>query len=313
MPNLVQLDAGSYILYANNATIEAASKLYLAFNVQGKFLKDATGISLTWLDGFAKSDHSAYKAALIFYDPFGDFCIYDSTGSIFPLSTHSGAAISSLGDATRYDVLCVINDNAFLGGSDVCALIVYASGDLLGTEILRRSTASSATVGTAAGVGSRWLGGIDAATGFGSVAGTFDWAKADDDSSLSVFDSELEEGSGTSVSPSGTITGTFSWEGGAADPDHGVVTLTPSSTPLNGGSSTATVDWQDAGNASLSPQPATTWSVDPDSQAVTIDSSTGEITVVAAGTATIRATSGAVDATADITVTNPYDFTGAIT
>lgn len=307
----LQLDAASYIQFANNASLEAATKVHGAFSCTGKFLKDAAASSLSWLDGAAKADHSAYKCGLIYYSGFGQFCIYDSTTSIFQLNTHVGAALSTLGDATLYDVHWVVNDNAFLGGTDVCALRVFAAGDMDGTLIASWSTSSSVSVGTAAGEGVRWFKGIDPATGFGSVAGTFDWAKIGNDNTFSYENATMEEGSGSSVAPSGTITGTYSWINVAAI-DHGVVTLPTN--PVNvGAGDTATVVWYTSADNSTpaSPQPSTSWTVT--GAGATIDFTTGAYLGAYPGTAVITANTGIKNASATLTIKTPFNLLGNFT
>lgn len=312
MSQLVSLNAGSYILYANNASLEATTKVWGAFRCTGLTLKNAVNDGgYVWLDGAAKADHSAFKFGMLWAGPFGQPAIYGSDGGIVPLSNHTGAAISTLDNVTMYEVGYTVMDNAALGGSVVSRFTVYPAGGLFGgSPIASWDVTAPSTVGTTSGCGCRFLGGFP--SGFATVAGIYDWAKIGNTSGLSYEDSQLEEGSGSSVSPSGTITGSFSWLGGASDPDHGVVTLTPSSILL-GATSVATVDWQDVSSASLVPQPTTAWSIVSDSLAATVNASTGVVTGVAAGSATVRATAGIVTATAEITVVNPYTFTGTIT
>lgn len=105
----------------------------------------------------------------------------------------------------------------------------------------------------------------------------------------------------TGVATIAGVEGTnYSWIAITSPADHGTVTLTPASL-LNGGSATAAVQWYDALNNPI-PDPGTVWSVDSDSLGATINAATGAITTVGAGTATIRATTGAVSATATLTI-----------
>lgn len=305
----VQLGTDGAISFANNALLEATNKPWVAFSILGADLKAAltlTGTQTASIVTVGNTSLSGIKFSLQGYGGVGTpvLRIVDTAFNLWVLSPDSAFVISSLSDSAYYDCAVIMNDAAN-AGNPVWFGVYSAGGLFTGPGFLGSySNSGTPTVSTAADTGHVFLGNVTGTALPGGAVGqqrTFDFAKAGNDSSVSYFTANLEEGTGTSVSPSGTISGTYSWLGGAA-PDHGIVTITPN-TALNGSGATpvATVDWKDAGGTSLVPQPSTAWTVDSDSDAVTIDAS-GNITLHYPGTATVRATSGSVSASADITV-----------
>lgn len=294
----VQLDAGSYIEFANNASLGAATKVWGAFSVNGDYLNHLpNGSGTIAIDVIGNADHSTPKCGLTYVVTSAVFGALMSDGGDYILTVHTGLNLGQFDPALYYDVLWVAKDTATMG----CDFIVqmYNAGDLGGTAVASWKTFGTLPVlNTTSTVGCRRLN--VGQTGFTSMAGTYDWAKIGQDNTFGFENAPLEEGSGTAVTPSGTITGSFQWVNPAAGPDHGVVTITPPSV-LNGEGAVAVAQWFDASNNLLSPQPSTGWQVNGDSHAATIDAS-GNITSVAAGTATIRAAAGATTATADVTV-----------
>lgn len=301
----LQLASTGKVAFANNTTLAGTSTPWIRFHVLGSTLNaltSLTGAQQRFLVGMTNAAESAIKMALAYTAGAGTpyFKLVDSAGNEWLMTNVSGSLAPGTFNPGDYYECVVACDNATMGVPAVFK--VYAPGDFFGTTLFQAYSTSAVTIDTASSRGCVIIGNSSWA-GFSHTAGTqeYDLVKAGHDSSIADFDAELDEGTGTSVSPSGTISGSYTWVS-LALADHGVVTITPN-TALNGSGTTpvATVDWKDSSNVSLVPQPATTWSVLTDSAAVTINAS-GNITLVAPGTATIRATTGAVHADADITV-----------
>ncbi len=73
----LQLDSGSYVQFANNATLASATKVHGAFNVSGAFLNSLAGLGgVIPMDIVAKADLSLIKGGLVWYGPSGFFGMF---------------------------------------------------------------------------------------------------------------------------------------------------------------------------------------------------------------------------------------------
>lgn len=220
----LQLDAASYVQFANNTSLEAATKVWGAFRVKGDFLNAVNGVGgYVAIDLVCDSGFTAFKAGLLWAGPNSAFGVIDSSGGIIAMDQHSGTAVGSFNSALYYDVRWVMKDAGNVSQSSEAQMDVYAAGDLGGTALATWWTLTTVATMTTSGRGTRRLGCTTDA-GFSGVSLTVDWAKIGNDASYSYEDAQLEEGSGSSVSPSGTITGSFTWIAfsSIADDDTGV-------------------------------------------------------------------------------------------
>lgn len=302
----LQINATSGVTFTNSAALEADTKVYGRFRILGAFLKDQGNNATNPI--FMLWDGTTRKLGVYCHHLFGGSGInfvssaagWSDSGRILDFSSIQ----ASLSDTTYYEIEFLVDPAA----ATRATVTLYATD---GTTVLATASANgnitSSALPTSAGVGA-----VQVASGGwqgSQLAMTLDWLKLGTDAATIQFDAEFNEGAGTSTadavgSTTGTIAGAagtdFAWVPLANPPDHGTVTLS-SSNVLNGASPTASIQWYDAANNPIA-DPGTTWSVNSDSLACTINSSTGVITTVAAGTATIKAAAGAVSATAVLTV-----------
>ena len=314
MASQIQFGADGYVLFANNATLAASSTPCIGFSMRGDFINAlrTNGSGTRPIVGLVDGSGNV-KAALVYWAAAGRFATMDKTTGLYAHGAEDGIFAGAGGgfdNATMYDFkwTCDPATGAKTG------FYAFAQGGFnTGPGYLGGCTQNSSTPDVSISGGKVFAANFlpTGASLVGTSGMLLDWLKGGaSDSAYTDFDAPLEEGSGSSVSPSGTLNGTYGWVGGADTPDEGIVTVdaTPIALP---GTTQARVVWKKAG-AVLSPQPATSWTIVADSSAVSIDAS-GVVTAQAAGTATVRATSGIVVATTEIAVTNPYSFTGTIT
>lgn len=207
----LQLASGSYISFANNTSLEAATKVWGAFNVYGSFITGLTGVgTYVAIDMVADSGFTAFKSGLLWAGPSGTvFGVIDSSGSIIPLTVVTGS-LGSLSSTTYYDVRWVMKDSAGVSSGQDAQVDIYAAGDLGGTSLYEAHTLAVVASMNTSGRGVRRFGATSDA-GFTATAMTVDWAKIGNDNTYGYENAPLEEGSGSSVSPSGTINGSFTW------------------------------------------------------------------------------------------------------
>lgn len=206
----LQLDPGSYISYASNGSLDAATKVWGAFRVYGSFLTGlASNGNYVAIDVVGDSGFTAFKAGLIWAGPSGVMFGVIDQSAIWTLNQITGS-LGSLSNTSYYDVRWVVKDGASVSSGQDAQIDIYAAGDLGGTSLYEAHTLASLAALTTSGRGVRRLGCTTDA-GFSGTSVTFDWAKIGNDNTYSFEDSQLEEGSGSSVSPSGTINGTFTW------------------------------------------------------------------------------------------------------
>ncbi len=220
----LQLDAGSYVQFANNASLEAATKMWGAFSISGATLNSLSGeAGVVPMDVVAKPGLSAIKGGLTWDGPSGFFGMYASNGTSISMPNQSGLNVGSYNSSLYYDCLWVLNDPANTGGVDG-VFVVFAAGDLGGSVL---GQWYRVTIGfpcsTAAGCGVRFLGFLPG-SGLTGKAMTFDFAKIGDDNTYAFENAPLDEGTGTAVTPSGTINGTYTWLGATSVALTGTVT-----------------------------------------------------------------------------------------
>jgi len=305
----LQLETNGLVSFTTNGSLQLAAKLSGTARVRGKWFKDI--------------GDNAYNEL---------FRIWDGSGIKFAvgmahLFTYAVRFRSFTwpGDADVLDLTTVgptLNDNGFYllafsfdpTASPRCSATLY---DTDGTTVLATNSNNGNSNSTALPTGTNYgkvSVGYVGDIGIGKQI-IIDYLKIGDPTPTR-FDAEFDEGTGSSTidsvgGPTGTITGTHSWIALPNPPDHGTVTLTPSTIAWNG-TGLATVQWYDASNNPVA-DPGTTWSTIGGAQGATINSSTGAFTGKGAGTCPIRAAYGAIHADAVLTLTRRVTLSGFIT
>jgi len=215
----LQLGTDGAVGFANNTSLAASNRIYVTFAILGSTLKSVltlTGTQRSLIAGVGNSDLSVLKVGLFGTGGVGTpgFLIRDQSANDWNLLL-DGVDLTTLSDSLYYECALIVNDAGVAGNSLWFGL--YAPGGIFtGPGFIGDfANASTPSVGTSAGSGCLWLGNAGGSafpTPVGQVR-TFDWAKAGNDNTTSYLTANLEEGSGTAVSPGGTITGTYTWIG----------------------------------------------------------------------------------------------------
>lgn len=213
----VSLGSTGVISFANNTTLASSGVVYGGFSCDGATLNAvtaATSFQIVSLFALGDSSLATLKAALTYKANYGNFVMVDSAGLDFAANTQTGINFGSFTAGIFYDCLFIV-DSVALGGLS-WFLGVYDQGHINDgahqVSTWYRNTGSP-TITTSAGTGCVFLG--NSSVGTLGTAQIYDWMATGVDSSLGTYTAPLEEGAGSSVSPGGTISGSFSWQGSA--------------------------------------------------------------------------------------------------
>lgn len=221
----VDLQSNANIAYASNSTLAAGSAFWVHFGISGGSLNAVTGLSGVQRSMLLALTNAGLTSAKFILDmSFGlgtpVMQLIDSAASEWTVTHISGLDFGGFTAGSIYEGLLVLNDAATVGNSIL--VNIYAPGDLYGSIVA--TWASNPTLDVSHNVGCVQLGSPDLSGITSSFVGTekiYDQCRIGvgaNASGVSDFVSTLEEGSGSSVSPSGTISGTFSWIGGGPLP-----------------------------------------------------------------------------------------------
>lgn len=307
----IQLGADGKITFGNSTGVQNATKLTVTLNMYGQYFKDLGNNAINEL--MRVWDGTNDKLLLYCNHLFGGARITFGN-SQWPgdcAALDLGSVIAGLGATSLYKLVCTIDPTA----ATICTATLY---DTDGVTVLATGGSNANTntnaLQTTAGMGQVVMGFQG---GFGAGVGmTVDYMTIGNGTST-VWDAEYNEGTGTSTTESvATITGTISgtansWISLASPPDHGIVTL-PTNPLAQGQTATATVQWYDATNTLLSPQPSgVAWSVV--GGGASINGTSGLYSWNGAGSATIRAIVSGVTASATLGLSRRLTITGTMT